>query len=175
MIVHNPNKLPTLPINDLIPTQGNLKDLSEKNYNKLKASIEKHGFNYPIATWVDTSGKEPKYYLIDGHQRKRVIEKEWGNPKVPVVQIHAKDIQEAAEILTKITSQYGTITQEGLDAFIATYQLPEAEIYEATHYDAISYLQEQSEKINDNKEVDPESLLSEGTVECPRCKFQFEA
>lgn len=30
------------------------------------------------------------------------------------------------------------------------------------------------ENINDNKEVDPESLLSEGTVECPRCKFEFE-
>jgi hypothetical protein len=142
MKVHNLNDLPTLPIKELIPTQGDLKDLSEKNYNKLKSSIEKHGFNFPIAVWVDTSGDKPKYYLIDGHQRKRVIEKEWGNPEVPVIQIHAKDLQEAAEILTKITSQYGTITQEGLDAFIATYQLPEAEIYEATHYDALMFGQD---------------------------------
>lgn len=30
------------------------------------------------------------------------------------------------------------------------------------------------ENINDNKEVDTESLLSDHTVECPRCKFEFE-
>lgn len=29
MIVHNINNLPTIPIADLLPTQGDLKDLSE--------------------------------------------------------------------------------------------------------------------------------------------------
>lgn len=31
-----------------------------------------------------------------------------------------------------------------------------------------------NDNINDNKEVDTESLLSGNTVECPRCKFEFE-
>jgi len=33
---------------------------------------------------------------------------------------------------------------------------------------------EDSQKIDTNKEIDPESLLSGDTVECPRCKFEFE-
>ena len=145
MKVHNKNNLPTIPIGDLLPTQGDLKDLTEKNYNKLKASIEKHGFIFPIAVWESPDGKN---YLIDGHQRKRVIQREYGNPEVPVIKIPAKDLQEAAEILLKVTSQYGTITQEGIDQYIATYELPEAEVYEATHYDAITQYQPIEQEIS---------------------------
>ena len=33
---------------------------------------------------------------------------------------------------------------------------------------------ESGQDVNTNKEIDPESLLSENTIECPRCKFEFE-
>lgn len=56
MIVHNPDNLPTAPIADLLPSQGNLKDLSDRNYKKLKNNIESRGFLIPVYTWVD-----PKY------------------------------------------------------------------------------------------------------------------
>lgn len=39
IIIHNPDSLPTVAIKDLKPLQGNLKTLSEENYNKLKNSI----------------------------------------------------------------------------------------------------------------------------------------
>src|SRR5690606_16799479 len=157
--VKNPSNLPTLSINELIPTQGELKDLTEVNYNKLKLSFEKHGFIFPISIWQDGD----KNYLIDGHQRQRVITKEYGDVEVPVIKIPAKNIKEAAEILLKVTSQYGTITQEGLDTYIATYELPEAEIYEATHYDAISYLQQESEEVEEDEapEVSSEPPVSQ--------------
>jgi len=145
--IKNPNDLPLLSIKELIPTQGELKDLTEANYNKLKLSFEKHGFIFPISIWQDGD----KNYLIDGHQRQRVITKEYGDVEVPVIKIPAKDIKEAAEILLKVTSQYGTITQEGLDTYIATYELPEAEIYEATHYDAISYLQQEEPEVEEDE------------------------
>jgi len=145
--VKNPNDLPLLSIKELIPTQGDLKDLTEANYDKLKKSFEKHGFIFPISIWQDGD----KNYLIDGHQRQRVITKEYGDVEVPVIKIPAKDIKEAAEILLKVTSQYGTITQEGLDTYIATYELPEAEIYEATHYDAISYLQQEEPEVEEDE------------------------
>lgn len=156
--VKNPNDLPTLSIKDLIPTQGDLKDLTEANYNKLKLSFEKHGFIFPISIWQDGN----KNYLIDGHQRQRVIVKEYGDAEVPVIKIPAKDINEAAEILLKVTSQYGTITQEGLDTFIAQYELPEVEIYEATHYDAISYLQSEEPEVEEDEapEVSSEPPVS---------------
>jgi len=135
MTVHNTNKLPVIPIQDLLPTQGNLKDLDETNYGKLKNNIERRGFIDPVAVWVDT--KTELKYILNGHQRQRVLTKEgWNNP-IPYFTVPAQSLQEAAAIVLELTSQYGKITQEGLDEHIAKYELPEAEIYEATHFDAL--------------------------------------
>lgn len=134
MKVHNPNNLPTIPIADLLPTQGNLKDLTEKNYNKLKGRIEHRGFSVPVYVWEDDKGVK---HLLDGHQRRQVLTTEGWNDPIPYLKIPAKDLQEAMARLLEITSQYATITQEGIDEFMATYELNEAEVYEATSYDAI--------------------------------------
>lgn len=53
MRVHNINNLPTIPIADLLPTQGDLKDLSEVNYKKLKSNIERRGFIEPVSVWEE--------------------------------------------------------------------------------------------------------------------------
>lgn len=134
MLVHNPNKLPTKPIADLLATQDDLKDLTDKNYKKLKNTIEKRGFSVPVYVWENEKGI---LHLLDGHQRQRVLTTEGWNEPIPYLKVPAKDLQEAMARLLEITSQYGTVTQEGIDAFIAKYDLPEAEIYEATHFDAI--------------------------------------
>jgi DNA modification methylase len=159
MEVKNPNNLPLLAIKDIAVTQGNLKDLSIANYAKLKASIEKHGFIYPIAVWQDDKGK---YYLLDGTQRKRVLDKEWPEAKVPALSIPAGSLQDAAEILLKITSQYGQITQEGIDAFMATYELPELAMYEAVSFDALPYLGQSDEP--EVEEDDPPEVSSEPAI-----------
>lgn len=168
--VHNPDNLPLVSISHLLETQGNLKDLSESNYQKLKKSIVKHGFISPITVWW--SGDS--YYIIDGHQRKRVLGIEWPEAKVPVTQIPAKSLQEASEILLKIASQYGTVTQEGIDEYIATYELPEIELLDEINFDAI-YSPIDVPETSNNREVNAEDLLDESkTVCCPRCKFEFE-
>lgn len=135
MKVHNPNNLPTKPIADLLSTQGELKDLSEANYKKLKNTIERRGFSYPVYVWEDGKGL---LHLLDGHQRQRVLTTEGWNEPIPYLKVPAKDLQEAMARLLEITSQYATITQEGIDEFMATYELNEAEVYEATSYDAIT-------------------------------------
>lgn len=137
MKIHNPNKLPTIPIGDLIPTQGDLKDLNEKNYNKLKNIIAKRGFSVPVFVWENEQGVK---HLLDGHQRQRVLTTEGWNEPVPYLSVPAKDLQEAMARLLEITSQYGTITQEGIDKFIAQYELPEAEIFEAVSFDKLPYV-----------------------------------
>ncbi|MBT9164550.1 MAG: hypothetical protein DDT23_00551 [candidate division WS2 bacterium] len=46
--------------------QGSLKTLSKEGYEKLKLSIQKYGFTFPIFVWKHRG----KYNIIDGHQRK---------------------------------------------------------------------------------------------------------
>ena len=134
MQVINNNNLPTASITELTALQGNLKFLSKDNYKKLKKSIEKHGFYIPVYVWIDENGKK---WLLDGTQRSRVLTAEkWLEP-IPYLTIKAPDIATATQRLLTITSQYGTITQEGLDEFIATFELPEAETLDMTHFDAI--------------------------------------
>jgi len=53
--------------------QGNLKELSKDNYKRLKGSILKHGFCFPVFCWKDSD----TYWILDAHQRiatlKRLI------------------------------------------------------------------------------------------------------
>lgn len=165
MKVHNPNNLPTIPIADLLPTQGNLKHLTEKNYQKLKSRIEHRGFSVPVYIWEDDKGVK---HLLDGHQRRQVLITEGWNDPIPYLKIPAKDLQEAMARLLEITSQYATITQEGIDEFIATYELNEAEVYEATSFDALtSYGETEEPEVEEDEapEVDesepPKSKLGE--------------
>lgn len=134
MKVHNPDNLPTAPIADFLPSQGKLKDLDDKNYKKLKKVIKSRGFRVPVFIWVDKDGNR---HLLDGHQRQRLLTTEGWDEPIPYLTITAESMKEAMAILLEITSQYGTITQEGLDEFIAKYELPEAEVYGATNFDAL--------------------------------------
>lgn len=107
--VHNPNNLPLVKISELKPLQGELKKLSDDNYKKLKASIEKHGFIVPIFTWNG--------FIMDGHGRQKVMLGEGWDIEVPVVEVEADNELEAKEKLLKITSQYQEIDIDGLDSF----------------------------------------------------------
>jgi hypothetical protein len=147
--VINTNKLPTAPVTEFNILQGDLKFLSKQNYKKLKNSIEKHGFYIPVYVWIDDKGKK---WLLDGTQRKHVLETEkWLDP-IPYLIVKAPDMQIAAERLLEITSQYGTITQEGLDEFYAKFELPEMEMAELTNFDGIFNFKVEDEK---QEELDP--------------------
>ena len=158
MKVINKNNLPTAPISEFSATQGDLKFLSEENYKKLKTNIERRGFYIPIYAWIDKKGQK---WLLDGHQRKHVLETEgWNNP-IPYLIIPADDISDAAERLLEITSQFGTITQEGIDEFIASFELPEVDVLNHTNFDGIfnfSIEPEQEEEPELEIEPDVEDL-----------------
>jgi hypothetical protein len=103
----------------LIPTetlqnfQGNLKELSEKNYDKLKRLILKRGFRFPVFVWRES--------ILDGHQRlfvvSKLIDSGYHFPECPCVEIEAESETEAAEMLLELNSSYGKITPEGLYEF----------------------------------------------------------
>lgn len=171
MKVLNPNNLPMAPMTELQATQGDLKFLSEENYNKLKKNIEKHGFDIPVTVWVDSQGDK---WLLDGHQRKHVLETEGWNEPIPYLIVKAPNMATAAERLLAITSQYGTITQEGLDQYIGKFELPEMELRELTHFDSIFDFS--IEKKKEEPEFEPEEQTNNrldkvNEIQCPECGF----
>lgn len=178
MRVINDNKLPVAPMSELNATQGDLKFLSETNYKKLKRNIEKRGFYIPVYVWIDSQGEK---WLLDGHQRKHVLETEGWNDPIPYLVVKAPNMAEAAERLLEITSQYGTITQEGLDEFIAKFELPEMEVLDATSFDGIFNFSVESEPEEPEEDPNFEPIEDEGErdnrldkvneIQCPECGF----
>jgi hypothetical protein len=114
--------------------QGELKDLSKENYEKLKASMVRHGFTSPVHVW---RGKKA-YYNLDGHQRMRVLERltneGWKIPKIPVVFIEAKTLKDAKEILLTHASTYGEMNEQGLLQFVIENELSPEWMAEHLHF-----------------------------------------
>jgi DNA modification methylase len=98
--------------------QGSLKKRRPDDYRKIKDSILKHGIVVPLFIWKN----EGHNWVIDGTGRIETLRqmRDAGQaiPELPVVFIRARDEAEAKEILLKITSHYGKISQAGFEEFI---------------------------------------------------------
>ncbi len=140
--------MPHVPITELLPLQGDLKELSERNYNKLKKSLIENGVIVPFFVWLE-AGK-----LLDGHQRQRVFLKEGWLMDVPVVYVSAATEQEAKQKLLAISSQFGQITQEGLDAF--TWDISDEWIQESVHFDALPFVFDQPPEPPEPADAEPQ-------------------
>jgi hypothetical protein len=108
----------TLDIDKLEAFQGDLKDLSKDNYNKLRKQILELGFSEPVSVWQH----EGHNYLLNGHQRHRVLTEmrraeKYDVPPIPVNLIDAENEHEAKKKILSLTSQFGEITSEGLFQF----------------------------------------------------------
>lgn len=107
-----------IEIDQLIDLQGDLKELTKVNAEKLKRSILKYGFSFPVFVWENKKSD----YIIDAHQRKAVLLKMRDDgytiPKLPIVDIEAKNKKEAKEKLLMLNSQYGKITDDGLYEYL---------------------------------------------------------
>lgn len=140
--------LPTIDYRSLKELQGNLKDLSAKNYEKLKKSLVEFGFIVPIFIWK--SGKDRM--IIDAHQRIRVLKKEGAEPyQIPYVEIEAIDLKEAKKKLLVISSQYGTMTDQGFNDFIQDIEVDWAK--EFANFDAINIEAPEEEDPKDENEI----------------------
>ena len=154
--------------------QGDLKELSEASYKKLRKLIETKGFTAPIFTW--------KNNILDGTQRFRVlqkmIEEGWELPKnqVPVCEINAKDLNDAKEILLSFVSQFGKISDDGLYEFIQGMPDLDFDLLDLPDFNMeafkVGFLGDDQLLPDNNEDIDEEAM-KETQNECPKCGFKW--
>lgn len=170
----------TLELEQIEPFQGNLKELSKGDYNKLRKQIIELGFSEPIGVWKH----EGKYKCISGHQRVRVLtelkrSEGYKIPRIPVSFIEAETEHEAKKKILAMAAQFGALTGQGLFEFaslnnidlptLEDFRFPEINIdnFKAEFFD----MPLESDK-DGAKELN-ESDFSEFEHTCPKCGFEF--
>lgn len=157
-------------LDELTILQGDLKNLTEENYEKLKSRILERGYSFPIFWYQDQSGTK---WILDGTHRKLVLiklrEEGYEIPKLPTCQIEARDIKEAKAKLLEVTSSYADITAEGLTTFTADLDLESLKDGLKLPDFNMSLLDIEVEQIPDEVEKPKES--SKKT--CPQCGHEF--
>ncbi len=176
----------SLPLSDLQPLQGNLKDLSDENKAKLRNEIIETGFAFTPHVWLDPS--DNKYYLLDGHQRTSVLKSladdGYAIPPIPVSIIEANSRQEAMRRILQASSQYGEMTAQGLYDFVikndfqfddvkSAFDFPNIDMEKFSNFfeTPIDDGDEEAPK-NGSKELSEESF-SHLQHTCPKCGFEF--
>jgi hypothetical protein len=129
-----------VPFETLHDFQGDLKSLSDENYQKLRRQILSHGFASPINVWKDEDGK---LNILDGHQRlktvKRLADEGYEIPPLPINYVEASSRKEAKEILLAMTSSYGQMSYEGLNEYLKESEISLDEIEQSMVFPEIDF------------------------------------
>ena len=167
-----------LQLRELTPLQGELKELTGANFEKLKRSILKHGITFPFFIWQDNGTN----FILDGTQRDRVLRKlaaeGYHIPALPCAIITAKDKREACEKILLISSQYGKMTNESLYEFISKNELEFLELEEMLDLPQIK-LEEFKIGWLQEPDFEPASADEQGRLDkknpvtCPECGHEF--
>jgi len=112
-------------VDGLMDFQGNLKTLSDENYEKFKEKILKLGFVEPVCVW--------KNNILNGHQRIKTLTRMrdvegYEIPKIPVAIINAENKKEAKEMVLSLTSQFGKMSEQSLIDFVRREELDLREV-----------------------------------------------
>ena len=128
MIVINCTGSDTIQLRELTEFQGELKERSAGDVEKIIKSIKKHGFSFPFFVWKN----DGKNNVLDGHGRllalKQMAAAGEEIPALPCVYISAKNEAEAKEKLLKLNSQYGHMTADSVAAFLGDIKIDFEEI-----------------------------------------------
>lgn len=167
-------------IDELEHFQGDLKDLPEEDFKRLKSRIEKSGFSAPIFVWSENGVN----HILDGHQRLRTLKTMrstgYDIPPIPVVEIEADNIKEAKEMVLQFASVYGRTNEEGLIEFLNLAEIP-LEFAQADfrlpdiHWEGFfeSYKADPTSGAQGSREIDG-SDFNAFAHRCPKCGFDFD-
>jgi hypothetical protein len=163
-----------IELKDLKPLQGDLKALSKASFEKLQRSILKHGITFPFFVWQS----DDTNWILDGTQRDRVLTKMvqdgYQCPALPCALIEARGRKEAAEKILLISSQYGRMTEESLDEFLAEHDLSYLELSDELELPAIDdrYFSDPN-SFSAGSEDEQGRLDQKSPVTCPECGHEF--
>ncbi len=159
-----------LPISFLNELQGGLKELKPENEAKLRKNILELGFSEPVTIWK----KGDKYYIVNGHQRVKVLakmqEEGYAVPKIPANIVEAENKKAAMKLVLSLTSQFGTMTRESLLTFGEEAGLELEDIEQSFIFPDVNLELDGPEKktvsFKANKDGEPKH-------ECPKCGHKY--
>jgi hypothetical protein len=167
-----------LCLEELTQLQGDLKELSEASFRKLKTSILKNGITFPLFVWQDNGTN----FILDGTQRDRVLRKlaaeGYDIPRLPCAIITAENKREACEKILLISSQHGKISNGSLCEFVVRNDLSFLELEEMLDLPQIK-LEEFKVGWLQEPDFGPASTDEQGRLDkknpitCPECGHEF--
>jgi hypothetical protein len=162
-----------LNLGDLTPLQGDLKELSGANSEKLKRSILKHGVTFPFFVWQS----EGMNYILDGTQRDRVLRQMADDgyeiPPLPCAIIQAETRKQAAEKILLVSSQYGKMTNQSLDQFLTENDLDLSDLNDELDLPSIDLDHFRDPDFEPVTADDQGRLDKKNPIICPQCGHEF--
>jgi hypothetical protein len=162
-----------LNLGDLTPLQGDLKELTDTNFEKLQRSIVKHGITFPLFVWQS----EGTNFVLDGTQRDRVLRQMANDgyriPPLPCALIQARDRHQAAEKILLISSQYGKMSNESLQDFLAKNDLDFLKLHDELDLPNIDLDYFRDPDFGPASATEQGRLDEKNPVTCPACGHEF--
>jgi len=157
------------------------KDLTKENFAALRHTILADGFQFVFQCWRDATGKT---WIIDGHQRKRVLKKlaEEGYtiPPLPVAWIEAESATKAAEALIRQNARYGMLDDgDQLAAFVAAHNVDWNAMLDSLGNTGLGELKIQEFDAGWMKDKEPPTEFQqfdeniETEYQCPKCGYKW--
>ncbi|MFQ5850908.1 MAG: hypothetical protein ACE5JU_10005 [Candidatus Binatia bacterium] len=168
----------TLRLGEVREFQGGLKSLHKEEYEKLRRSLLRYGFSYPLFVWRSRG----RNLCLDGHQRVRVLaklaEEGYAIPPLPVDYVEAGSEKEAREKVLLLSSQYGKMADESLYAYFSEGGLDFPDLKEVLELPQIDLGKFEKGWMSDpnfqpGSENEQGRLDEKAKVKCPECGAEF--
>ena len=130
-------------INKLDDIQGELKEISDENLDKLLNAFKKVGFCDPLVVWNDPNTQAGHFTVIGGNQRLKALKKAvelklLDTVKgVPCIEVKAKDLDEARKMLIAMAGNYGETKRHNLLGKLKEWNLKPEEFAEIAAFPGV--------------------------------------
>lgn len=147
-----------LPIDKIKLNPDNPRLIKDEKYKKLVQSLK----DFPEMAKVREVVVNKDHVILGGNMRFRAMQ-EAGWTEIPVKVVDWSE-EKQKEFIIKDNASFG---EWDWDIIANQYELEDLNAWGID-------LPFDNQKDFENKEIDPENLLSSNTEQCPRCKFEFD-